>query len=144
MQAQTYCQAVLDWGLPWRSKTQLAFFGHEPTHELSAQIQRKRKILDCSHLVQKALEHAGSFHRQRPWDANGLLKNNLTKKTRTATTEEREREGRLETMKGTILSRESMIQSTLSIGDHACCVGVRERKEMQRTLFFFPSLFIAY
>lgn len=31
--------------------------------------------VDRSHLVQKALEHAGSFHRQRPWDANGLLEN---------------------------------------------------------------------
>lgn len=29
-----------------------------------------------SHLVQKTLEHAGCFHRQRPWDANRLLKNN--------------------------------------------------------------------
>lgn len=29
-----------------------------------------------SHLVQEALENTGSFHRQGPWDANGLLKNN--------------------------------------------------------------------
>lgn len=37
---------------------------------------RKAALAMDSHLVQKTLEHAGCFHRQRPWDANRLLKNN--------------------------------------------------------------------
>lgn len=47
-----------------------------------------------SHLVQEALEHAGSFHRQRPWDANGLLKNHCRRKEKDSNKKELEGDNR--------------------------------------------------